>query len=243
MTTETTPGSTSTPPASGTAASAPATTGTPATPTAGAGTGFLDTVAEATAGGAKSEATAAPAKDGVPAEAKVEATGDKPTGEAPAKDFEIKLPEGFQADEATLSAFKDIAKENGLKPEAAQKIIDLQAKFETARIAQVNTQWEAQKATWVKAVETDKEIGGANLEQSKVFAKKAVDAAGGEELRVALRELGITDHPVLVKAFVKLGKAFAEDTIAGTAGASPTPGNNQEALLSSLYPSMFPSKA
>jgi hypothetical protein len=240
MTTETVPGSTSTPPASGTAAPAPEAPGTPATPTAGAATGFLDTAAEPTAGGAKSEAPAVPAVDGAKKDAAAEASAAKPTGEPAADDFKLTLPDGFHADEATLSEFKSIAKESGLKPETAQKFIDLQTKLESARVAQVDAQWKTQQSTWEAALKADKEVGGANLEQSKAFAKRAVDAAGGEELRATLRELGLSNHPGLAKAFVKLGKSLAEDTIAGTAGASPTPGNNDDAFLRAQYPSMFP---
>ena len=240
MTTETVPASTSATPASGTAPAAPAGAGTPATPTAGAATGFLDTVAEATAGGAKSEAPVVPAKDGVPAAAKAEATGDKPTGTPPATDFVLTLPEGFQADEAVLAEFKGLALESGLKPESAQKFLDMQMRLETARVAQVDTQWKAQQATWAEAIKADKDVGGANLEQSRAFAKAGVDLAGGDALRAELQQLGLTNHPALVKAFVSIGKALAEDSIAGTAGASPTPGNNDDAFLRAQYPSMFP---
>jgi hypothetical protein len=64
---------------------------------------------------------------------------------------------------------------------------------------------------------------------------------GGEPLVKLLNESGLGNHPLLVKAFVAIGKARAEDRIGGTSNAAGKSNlSPDEQLQRDLYPTMFP---
>lgn len=177
---------------------------------------------------ASTEAAQPPAADAKPG------SEAKPTA-APAA-LELKLPDGFTADEGLLTGFKGLAGEFGLDSAKAQKLIDLYVGTETARVKAQAEAFQTQVAEWAKAVETDKELGGANLPQTKAFASQAVQRFGGAPLVEFLNNVGLGNHPVLVKTFAAIGRALADDSIAGGVGASPAP---QKDPLELLYPTMF----
>lgn len=165
---------------------------------------------------------------------------DKPAAEAAAPvEVEVQLPEGVSADKPTLDAFKAIAKTHGLKGEAAQELVNLYAKAQSEASARYEAAVQQQRQTWKAAVDAHPEIGGARLQESLVHAQRAVTFAGGDALREVLNETGLGNHPAFVAAFVKLGKALGEDSIAAT--TQPGPGQqSEEAVLRKMFPTMYP---
>lgn len=162
--------------------------------------------------------------------------GAQPAAQPPA-DFELKFPDGIKVDAEMTGAFKDIAKEAGLTPEAAQKIADLYANAQVAAAKKAEAQFEQQVSAWQKELETDKDFGGANLEANKKAATQAIERFGSPELKDWFNQSGYGNHPALAKAFAAVGRAMAEDTIRGTAGGSGAPSKpqtTQEAFMS-LY--------
>jgi len=106
-------------------------------------------------------------KDDKPAEV-------KPETKAEEKDYDIKLQDGFKADEKILGNFKKLAKEAGLSNEIVQKMVDFEA-ARTKAAAEANEQqmkalWEANN----KAIETDKELGGAKLQETRAIVGKVL---------------------------------------------------------------------
>lgn len=184
------------------------------------------------------------------AEAKTDATPKettkegKPAGEAkaqePGQEFAIKVPEGVEADPALLSEFAAVAKEKGLSQEQAQAVVDFQFKVQKSQAETQEKALEEQSQKWVTQVKTDKEFGGPKLDQNLVIARKAMDQFGDPELKELLNAFGLGNHPALVRYFIKVGRALGEDSVAG-ATAAPSNGrtNPDEALMRSLYPTMF----
>lgn len=146
--------------------------------------------------------------------------------------YEFKLPDGMELDTATRDAFIPLAKELKLSPEQAQKFVDLKV-ADTQRQAEA---WQSQQAQWVDQVKGDAEIGGDKLEQSLAYSKAAVDFIGDPALNELLNTTGYGNHPVLVKAFVKIGKQLAPDTFVG--GKREPAANTEDAQLARMYPSM-----
>lgn len=72
-------------------------------------------------------------------------------------------------------------------------------------------QFKAQRAEWMKAVETDPEIGGANLAETQRLAMLAIERFYPPELRQHLRTTGFGDHPLMVRLARSIGAAMAED--------------------------------
>lgn len=162
----------------------------------------------------------------------MEAPADKPAG-APEK-YEFKPPEGKGFDPEVISAYSDVAKELNLPQDSAQKILDVIApkvaeRFE-ARQAEALTQL---KTAWAEQSKSDKEIGGEKLNENVAVAEKALTAFGTPELRELLKSTGLANHPEVIRAFFKAGKAISEDKpVAG--GRQPSAGEKDAAKA--LYP-------
>lgn len=231
--------------ATGTTGGADASTGTTGTQTtlldgsAGAAGGDANTGATGSAGdaGAKAAAAAAAAKT---------AEAAKATGTAALPDtFEFKLPEGLDAKSpalaSTLPELKGLAKELGLTPESAQKLGDkLFASPMFKAMQDIEATVAANKAKqleYVAAVKADAEVGGAKFEASAKLANVALEKLGGPELRAAINQAGLGNHPLMFKALVRAGNLLSEDRVGGNAkpnGANPN-ATAVEVMAGSLY--------
>lgn len=149
----------------------------------------------------------------------------------PEVNVEFDLPEGVAFDEQGAAEFKALAKELKLQPDAAKKLADLAA-------SRARAQHEAHATlieSWSEAVKTDKEIGGEKLTENLAVAKRAVDTFGSPALKDLLNQTGLGNHPEVVKAFYKAGKAISEDGF--VRGAPKAPATESD-LAKSLFPSM-----
>lgn len=137
---------------------------------------------------------------------------NKPEG-APEK-YEFTAGEGVELDAEALKDFEPVARELNLTNEQAQKLVDA---YSTKILPLVQKQqaeaWQKQTEGWAEAVKADKEIGGANLTSSISSAQRALEIFGDADLKQYLNETGLGNHPALVKAFVKVGKAMSEDNM------------------------------
>lgn len=178
------------------------------------------------------EAPAAPAA----AEPTKPAEEPKPAAPVVPEVYEFKAPEGVKLDPAQLEAFTPIAKELGLSNEQAQRLVDLNtANVQAARTAQESA-WKAVNKTWREETRADKDIGGAKYDENIGVASKAIDKFGTPELRKALDESGMGNHPAVVKFFVNVGRQLSEDTMAsGNAGQG---GGAPKTAAQMLYPNL-----
>ncbi|EBS3902100.1 peptidase [Salmonella enterica subsp. enterica] len=136
--------------------------------------------------------------------------GDKPEG-APEK-YEFKPAEGQELDAAALEQFEPIARELNLTNEQAQKMVDLYGTKIMPMVQQQQAEaWQKTTEQWAADVKADKEIGGDKLTGNLSAAQRALAQFGTPELKEYLEGTGLGNHPELVKAFVKVGKAMSED--------------------------------
>lgn len=145
-----------------------------------------------------------------------EAEAAKPR--APEK-YEFKGFEGT-ASAADFEAFGALARELDLSQADAQKLVDYQAQ-----------RTEAVRTGWLEAAKTDKEFGGDKLAENLGVAAKALDAFGSPELNQLLIASGLGNHPEIIRAFYRAGKAISEDRI--VTGVAPAAGRT---LADRLYP-------
>lgn len=145
--------------------------------------------------------------------------------------LELKAPPGWK-DETATAQWKKAAEELGLDAGKAQPLFDL---FTSRETAEADALAKAQ-AEWLQTAKADKEIGGASFEANTLLAKKAMVKFGGESLQAWLQETGLGNHPELIRAFVRIGKAMAEDSIGGIGGATNGAANSEMAKLRKLYP-------
>lgn len=171
-----------------------------------------DPAAQAPAAAAPA-ANSEPAKDGEPAKA------DEPKAEGAPEAYEFKMPEGYQLNEELAGEFGNWAKELGLPQDKAQVAADLGVKLVEQALTKQQEAYAAQVADWRKQTETDKEIGGPALAENLSFAARAIDTFA-PELREVFDQTGMGNHPALVKAFIRIGKAVSEDQLVGGARQS-----------------------
>lgn len=153
-------------------------------------------------------------------------TDDKPAG-APEK-YEFKAPEGREFDAKVLEQFSEVAKELNLSEADAQKVID---KIAPALAAKQTEVVEAARAQWETDAKADKEFGGDKLTENLAVAKKALDQFGTPELRELLNTSGLGNHPEIIRAFFRAGKAISEDKFVG---GNPPPAGGKS-LADRLY--------
>jgi len=195
------------------------------------------TAAAPTAAPATQEAPAADAKaDGAQetSEAKAEdKPADKPAG-APEK-YEFKAPDGLALDAELMGEFEGIARELDLPQDKAQLVVDkLAPKVAERMVAQQAQVAQQARTEWGEAAKADKEFGGDNLPANLAMAKKAMSTFGTPELRTLLDESGLGNHPEVIRAFFRAGKAISEDSrvVNGQQGNQPA---GRDAAKS-LYP-------
>mgnify|MGYP000848148816 CR=1 FL=1 len=134
---------------------------------------------------------------------------DKPEG-APEK-YEFQAAEGVELDTEALKEFEPVAREMNLTNEQAQKLVDVYPKI-LAGVQQRQVEaWQQTTEQWAADVKADKEIGGDKLPSNLSAAQRALDQFGTPEFKTYLNDTGLGNHPDLVKAFVKIGKAMSED--------------------------------
>ncbi|EMX9091499.1 peptidase [Klebsiella oxytoca] len=143
---------------------------------------------------------------------KPEEKDEQKTEGAPEK-YEFQAGEGVELDAEALKDFEPVARELNLTNEQAQKLVDAYPKI-LAGVQQRQTEaWQAQTEQWAADVKADKEVGGDKLTANLSAAQRALDQFGTPELREYLDGTGLGNHPELVKAFIKVGKAMSEDGV------------------------------
>jgi len=152
------------------------------------------------------------------------------TGEVP-EAYEVTAPEGVTLDKAALDMFDPVFRKLGLTNAGAQEIVNAAPGFVDHIRDQVAggvvSDVVAQRKAWAEAAAADPEIGGARFEESKALAAKAFDRLGlapDGGFRTLLKESGLGNHPDMIRAMVKMGRAIGEDGFErGEAGKADTP--------------------
>lgn len=201
----------------------PATSAAPAAPTS-----LLTADPAASATPSVDPAAAKPAEGTPPADA-------KPADDKPVEYADFQAPEGVTLNAEALTELKAFAAEKKLSQEDAQKLVDLGAKTIAQQQAALTTQIEQAQAQWAEASRTDKEFGGDALDANLSVAKKALDTFGSPELSKLLAESGLGNHPDVIRAFYRVGKAISEDKLV-TGSTKPATAEND--LAKKMYPTM-----
>ena len=153
------------------------------------------------------------------------------TEAAPETAYEFTMPEGVEIDPATLGNLTELSKELGLTKEQAQKVADLGAQQAQRWAAAQEQAINDVSAQWIDTVKTDREIGGDRMAEKLAVAKRALDRFGSPELTQLLDESRLGNHPELIRAFYRAGKAISDDAL--VPGGRSVRGSNDPA--SRLY--------
>ncbi len=171
---------------------------------------------------------------------------DAPRGIAPENYEPFTLPDGVDANSEEVRSALDEAgsvfKELGLTQEQGQKLVDLHMKHWMGGAVEAEElfqrQVDQQVRDWEEELKRDREIGGARLRENLMYAKRAVAALGGKPLIDELNKTGMGSNPVLVRAFVRMGRQyFREDRFVQGGGARPLD-NSPSGMAARIYPNM-----
>ncbi|KJX24912.1 peptidase [Enterobacter hormaechei] len=181
-----------------------------------------------------------PGADGDKPQEDKPADGDKPAEKpgdkeqkqegAPEK-YEFQAGEGVELDAEALKDFEPVARDLNLTNEQAQKLVDAYPKILAGVQQRQAEAWQKQTEGWAETVKADKEIGGDKLTANLSAAQRALEQFGDPELKEYLDSTGLGNHPALVKAFIKVGKAMSEDKV--VTGGHESGGSD---LISAFYP-------
>ena len=154
-----------------------------------------------------------------------------PVEGAPEAYTDFTIPEGTEVVPETMSQFTVVAKELGLSQVNAQKMIDLAANSNAAALAKQKADWVTIREGWVNELKTDKEFGGAKLQETEARAKRTITTFGSPALKDFLNATGYGDHIELVKFCAKVDIATGEDIM-----VQGEPGGDKKTAAEVLYP-------
>ena len=162
---------------------------------------------------------------------------DKAEEAAPA----IVVPEGTEADKGLMDGVTSWMQERGIKQEDAQALADVFFSRQKELLAEAEQARDNQRRAWISEIEKDPALGGKNLEQTLLMAKKALVAFGGEDVQKLIDDkvADLDVHPSFIRMLNRIGQGLAEDTIAGSA-AKRTGG---EMTDEQRYQQMFPGQS
>ena len=169
---------------------------------------------------------------------------------APETYAEFKMPEGIEADKATVEKFGALAKELNLSQEKAQKLVDIQTGFMKEQAEQQAKAWEKVLGDWEKQGQDDPFVGGKDYEANKGLANAVIAKFGLSKIMVdgketqsikplvdALSITGAGNHPEILRLLVNVGKAIGEDKLrGGTSQNTPEPRTLAQRIFSTVDP-------
>lgn len=123
--------------------------------------------------------------------------------------YKLDLPEGYAVDDAVGKSVLAKFHEMGLNNSTVNELLKLDHEIQAAQNeAHIESLRNVQKA-WVS--ELKDEWGDKAASKSRAAYKGAV-WAGGNELVKALKDMGLSNHPMLAKAFAKIGEAASGES-------------------------------
>lgn len=151
-----------------------------------------------------------------------------------ADDYSIERPELLEDlpyNEALEREFREEAHRLGLSDEQARGLFE----WYHNNMASAHGEFSAiRERNHRDAVETMKRYWGSKFDENIEVSKRAVNEYGGDELKQLLDESGLGDHPAMIQAFFKIGRAIMNDRfVEGTPSKEP-----KVNILDKIYPNM-----
>jgi hypothetical protein len=171
------------------------------------------------------------------------ATTPAPSPAAPETYTDFKLPEGVTLDKAILDEATPIFKELGLSQDAAQKLIDLQAKHSGKTAADLAKSVDDMRAEWQAQVKADPALANLDVVRTELGrAKDKLPATVRSAFDEAMNLTGLGDHPAVVRGLFEFAKLVNEGTPVNGAGPSPDGQTNgrpvRPTIAGALYPNL-----
>lgn len=169
---------------------------------------------------------------------KVDAEKPKPaeTTAEPEK-LTLKLSKDSLLDSAYLAKIEAEAKAEGLSGDQAQARLVRDENLRKSFVDQQVETFKKQTEDWRAACESDPEIGGKAYKENIEAAHRALNRYAPDAFKKELDRTGFGNHPDLVRTFMRVGKAMAEDKLV-TEGKAGTSQKSKKSTTEKLYPNM-----
>lgn len=170
--------------------------------------------------------------------------GETPDADAGIPDqYQLTAPEGLTLDPVAIELATPVFRDLGLSNDQANKLMPVAGQFAQGLLdrhqRQVLGQVQAERKAWLDSARNDPEIGGPHWSTTIGTAAKALDALGfgkGSAFRTLLDESGLGNHPEMIRAFQRVGKAIGEDGFERSSGIHHSKRDRAE----TLYPEDTP---
>lgn len=149
---------------------------------------------------------------------------------APEALADIKGADGLEYAEGEIDELKALCTENKISPQAAQAILDWQAKFAKVADDKRTQAVQEEMAEFVrkeaeknlKIVHQEWGTDPAQVAENEAAVARAMRAFADEGFRKLMNESGLGNHPDVVRFVVKAGKAITDDRfiVGGNGGAA-----------------------
>lgn len=136
-----------------------------------------------------------------------------------AEDYKFELPEGINAEDPLVAAFREGAAKSNLSPEAAQALVNELGPKIAEQLAANHKAWDAMQADWQKQTREHAEIGGDKLPETVSRVTGLLRQFGHPDLPNALAVSGLGNNPALIWTLNNIASRMME----GTAQQGGTP--------------------
>ncbi len=168
----------------------------------------------------------------------IETTAETQTaGEQPQikdEDYDIELADGTDIAPDVVDDLKSLARELGLPRDATQRVADLGQKLAERWMTRLTDSQAEARRDWADTARNDREFGGDRLDENLSVARAALNRFSTPHLTHMLDVSGLGNHPEVIRAFYRIGKAISEDRFVT---ANTAPGSVQSAAAK-LYPNL-----
>ncbi len=142
-----------------------------------------------------------------------------------------EMPEGMELDPTWAEAMQPALKDAGITGKQAKALAPLVAKLRADEAKAQMDAWGETLRGWTDAAEKLPEFKEIGHEAGLAIANRGLDAFGTDDLKQALANTGMSNHPELVRAFYKIGLTVKEDNTETNGGqATDTPAAIQHRL-------------
>lgn len=144
---------------------------------------------------------------------------DKPAAEQPVvpEKYDLKLPKDVLVDEEMMKEFSSFGKENKWTNDQAQKVADLHLKAIGAFVNKMDAEFVQTVEGWHNEVMSDKDIGGAKVDDTMAQARKVIAMASTipgikvDRFKADLEKTGMTTHPDFIRLCHYFGQFIGQD--------------------------------
>lgn len=142
-------------------------------------------------------------------------------GSEASKELSLKAPENSLLEKGALERISAEAKQRGLTQEQAQEIVERENQALTRFVKSQRQDLDRDVERWTKEANEDVNLGGANMKQTQLDTKAALDRFDPNgEVSKWLDDTGFGNHKILLGFLSNIGRAMRSQPLHGRGGGT-----------------------